>query len=117
MANSLQQIEIGGRTIWVEVTDIQSQGNKSTHLGFANTANPGPAAAVEVLAKVDIVETLQALVSPVHDALKALAPKEATVELTLGFTVKGNLFVAAGEGNAGLKVTAKWTFDPKPPQA
>ena len=113
MANSLQQIEIGGRTIWVEVTDIESRANRPANAEFANTSNSGLGTAAEVLTKVDIRDTLQALVTPVHDALMALAPKEATVELTLGFAIKGNLFVTAGEGNASLKVTAKWAFDPK----
>ena len=69
---------------------------------------------INVLASVDLRETIQTMMVPLHAAMKALAPDEATVELNLGFAVKGNVFIASGEGSASIKVSAKWKFGGKP---
>jgi hypothetical protein len=35
---------------------------------------------------------------------------EVTMELSLGFTAKGHIFVAQAEGDAALKLSLKWTL-------
>lgn len=108
MATSLQQIEIDGRSIWVEVSDITAPVTSE----FSNTSNTVLENASEALQSLNIADTLRTLVGPVHAALQDMKPQEITVELGLGFSVKGNLFVATGEGSANLKVSAKWKMDP-----
>ena len=117
MAKTLQKIKIDGKEILVEVSDIvppvSHSVSKAGGTKFADTsALSGDA--INVLASVDMRETIQTMMVPLHAAMKALAPDEATVELNLGFAVKGNLFVASGEGSASIKVSAKWKFDAKP---
>lgn len=113
MANSLQQVEIEGRVIWVEVANLDTADSRPSPR-FVNTSAGAADAATTALAKVNMADTLQTLITPVYKALKAIGPDEANVELTLGFGVKGDLFVAKGEGNASLKVSAKWKFESKP---
>ena len=117
MAKTLQQIQIDGQKIWVEVSDLVppvSQTPSKAGGGKFTDTSALSGEAVNILASVDIRETIQTMMAPLHAAMKALAPDEATVELNLGFAVKGNLFVASGEGSASIKVSAKWKFDAKP---
>ena len=114
MSNSLQQIQIEGKTIWVEVSELATAAAPSGSSKFANTSAGASEAVTGALGKAAIAETLQALVTPVYSALKAMAPNEANLELTLGFGVKGDVFVAKGEANAALKVSVKWKFDGEP---
>ena len=93
-----------------------SQQNK-----FANTSAQGSAQnAVEAVGKIDFNRTLSAIVTPIHTALRAMAPEEVSVELGLGIKGEVGIFVASSEGNASVKITAKWKFgtppqDPKKP--
>ena len=112
MANNLQQIEIEGRVIWVEVANLDTADSRQSPR-FVNTSAGVTDAVATVLGKVNMADTLQTLITPVYNALKAIGPDEANVEFTLGFGVKGDLFVAKGEGNASLKVSAKWKFESK----
>lgn len=107
--SALQKFEIDGKTILVEVADISSQDTTSPDARFQNTSAMGDAAAA--LMQINFTETLQTILKPVFQALEAVKPDEANVELTLGFGVKGDLFIAKGEGNASLKISAKWKFE------
>ncbi len=109
MSNTLQQINLGGTLVWVEVSDIghASAGSdpfERTSAGAGDLAEQ----ASQQLAKADIGPTLQAVFEPVHRALSGTGPQEVTVELSIG--IKGGLgfFIASGEANASLKVSAKW---------
>ena len=109
MSNTVQQINLGGTLVWVEVSDI---GRASTGTDPFERTNAGASEIAEQasqqLAKADIGPTLQAVFEPVHRALAGTGPLEVTVELSIG--IKGGIgfFIASGEANASLKVSAKW---------
>ena len=111
MATRLQALVLGGRTVWVEVADVEPEasiGGKTTR-----TSSPGAAgtqAAAQALTQVDLGSTLTAILAPVHDTLQRMSPDEVSVELSLGMKGEVGFFVAKGEGNAALKISAKWTF-------
>lgn len=109
MGIKLEPIEVGGSTIWVEVEDIAAA-SAAPDGKTAKTRGTSAAPALDTLAKVDIASTLNAIIQPVHDALKAAGPQEVSVELSLGLKGEVGVFVAKSEANASLKVTAKWKF-------
>lgn len=116
MATTLQAIEVDGRTIWVEVEDIRIAGDRLQTRGgkFADTDASGPVdAAIQSVAKVDVESALDTLIAPIHRALDKVRPEEVSIELSLGLKGEVGVFVAKGEGNASVKVTAKWKFPPK----
>ena len=111
MATRLQALVLGGRTVWVEVADIEPEagtGGKTTRT--SSPGAPGAQAAAQALAQVDLGSTLTAILTPVHDTLRRIGPNEVSVELSLGLKGEVGFFVAKGEGNAALKISAKWTF-------
>jgi hypothetical protein len=124
MTSTLQSIELGGQTIWVEVSDIAAPtanaagSSNAPRSKTAKTSATGAERAADSLAKADIASTLAAIIGPVHAALAAVAPEEVSVEFALGLKGEVGVFVAKSEGNASLKITAKWKFPPgKPAQA
>lgn len=120
MSSRLQAINIDGQTIWAEVSDIEIPAGdigaprRNAVTGkTAKTSAAGAGLVVDSIAKVDIAQTLVAIVGPVHaafDALGAFKPEEASVELSLGLKGEVGVFVAKSEANASLKVTVKWKF-------
>jgi Trypsin-co-occurring domain 1 len=116
MTTTLQAIEVDGRTIWVEVEELRIAGDRPQARGgkFADTSASGPVdAAVQSVAKVDIESVLDTLIAPIHRALGKVRPEEVSIELSLGLKGEVGVFVAKGEGNASVKVTAKWKFPAK----
>lgn len=114
MASTLQQIDIGGQPVWIEVTNIPVSASLDKPGRFADTSAVGSAQdAANLVGKVNFSETLNAVVGPVYAALKTMAPEEATVELSLGIKGEVGVFVASSEATASIKVSAKWKF-PKP---
>ncbi len=114
MSSTLQAINLGGQTVWVEVSDVAAA--RRPHSEFAPTSegvNAVVDGAVEQLAKADIGPTLKALISPVYEALKGSGPEEVSVELSIGIKGEVGFFIAKGEGNASMKVSAKWKFPAK----
>lgn len=116
MSRTLQQVEIEGQAIWVEVTDINLANPRTADLWagkFSNTATRGAAEQVaETIIKVDLSATLAAVIGPVKTALEKFRPDEVNVELTLGFKGEVGVFIASGEANAQVKVSAKWKPEP-----
>lgn len=108
MSTSLQHITIDGKTVLVEVAGLASAASAAP-LGNERFSHPPPVSTAPH--EVDIAQTLQTVVAPVFRSLQAMAPDEANLELMLGFGVKGDVFVAKGEANASLRVTAKWKFE------
>ena len=112
MAASIRPLNVNGTTIWVEVEDtvVQPPTRSTTTRGggTVDTSSEAAQIAADGLTKVDIAATLQAILQPVHQALQASKPDEVSVELSLGLKGEIGVFVAKGEGNASLKVTAKW---------
>lgn len=115
MTTHLQSFEIDGQTVWVEVDDLtvtsQSSGGApqtKTEKTDASSAATGALAKIE---SVDIAKTLKAIVAPVRSALDAAKPDEISVEVSLGIKGEVGVFVAKSEGNASIKVTAKWKLE------
>lgn len=107
---SIQQFEIDGQKVWVEVADVSVSNPSPGRERFANTsAGSSPASAVaKAVEKADISATLKTVVGSVQHAMAALKPDEINVELTLGFKADVGVFIASGEANAQVKVSAKW---------
>lgn len=123
MPVSLQQIEIDGQPIWVEVAEVNVvpvRGGAASDERFARTSatRGGQASGVtEALSSVDLSATLAAIVGPVRATLDRFTPDEVTLELALGFNGKVGVFVASGEANAQVKISAKWKPAPARPAA
>jgi len=106
---ALKEIQVGDQTILVEVSDLFVQGGAAGAAGgrFQETA------ASEAVPE-DIGERVSGLVramtAPIQQALKTAEAAEWTLELTLGFKGESGIpFIAKGEANGAVKVTAKWT--------
>ena len=113
MSTTLQPVDVEGTTIWVEVTDTPVVAPRVPAGKFAETsAQDATQNAVDAIGKVDVATTVNALVAPIHQGLAKLAPSEIAIELELGIKGTVGVFVASSEGNASVKITAKWTFPP-----
>ena len=107
MARRIEQMEIDGRMVWVEVESVAPvAGSPTANSRFAETS--AATATADALKKVDVASTLEAVVSPVKHALDVFRPDEVSLELTLGFKADIGVFVASGEANAQLTVNVKW---------
>jgi hypothetical protein len=109
MSSTLQQVEIDGQVIWVEVDDLRvlTPGSRDVSAGkFADTSARTNVA--ETISKVDLSATLDAVVGPVKKALDKFTPDEVNLELTLGFKGEVGVFVASSEASAQVKVSVKW---------
>lgn len=107
MTRQIEQIEINGQTVWMEVESVSPVvAGKAGGGEFSDTS--AATATADALKKVDVASTLAAVVSPVKDALDSFKPDEVSLELTLGFKADIGVFVASGEANAQLKVNVKW---------
>lgn len=103
---ALHEITLNGEQVLVEVVDLPVEGGGAG--GWEYTANPGDETPPGDLAQ-RVRGLLGALTSPVHEALRAAAADEWSVQITVGFKAgSGVPFLAAGEANAAVKVTAKW---------
>ncbi|MDH3210375.1 MAG: hypothetical protein OEM00_08610 [Burkholderiaceae bacterium] len=110
MSNKIEPFKINGATVFVEVSEIGTGISRSNRAKIENTATSAEYFADEIT-KVELSDTLSAIVGPVHEAFKAAKPAEVSVELCLGFKGEVGVFVAKSEGSAALKITAKWTFE------
>lgn len=108
MATRFESILVGGQQVWVEVDAIPVPAGKTSSTS---------AVEAEVLAakltSIDIGGPLRAILEPIHEGMKALAPEEVSVEVSLGLKGEVGVFVAKSEGSAAVKVTAKWKFLPR----
>ena len=117
MSIKLESMLIGGQTVWVEVTDVVAERTRAVTTKTAKTSRAAKTAKTSAgelagdLTKVDIARTLSALVGPIREGLKAIAPDEVSVELNLGLKGEVGVFVAKSEGSASLKITAKWKIE------
>jgi hypothetical protein len=105
----LEQFEVDGQTIWVEVADLAATRSPASKL--ANTSANGTAPSDKVtqaVQSVDLVAPLKIVANSVHKALEALQPDEVTTELSLGFKADVGVFVASSEASAQVKITMKW---------
>jgi len=113
MSRTMQQFEIDGQRIWVEVEDVPITATSK----FSNTAAGGGAELAATVTSVDLSATLRALIGPVRAALESFKPDEVSVELSLGLAGKVGVFVASSEASAQIKISAKWkpTVATEPP--
>lgn len=107
-------VEINGKTIWIEIDQvdvIQPKSVKSDHPSdLRNNATPvGPVPDYIKDKVASVGETLDAVVSSVEQSIDKLSPDEWSIELNLGFAGEKRIpYIAKGEMNGSIKVTAKW---------
>ena len=104
---ALRQATIGGKSVWIEVAEVPIEGKAGTEgkARFENTSVPEKVG--------DLADNIRDLVSvvtaPVHAAFAGSKAEEWSIELNVGFKGETGLpFVAKGEANAAVKITAKW---------
>jgi len=107
--SKLERILIGGREVWIEVSEVElsASGSQKT----VKTSRATPSGPLSELTNVDVSTVLSAILEPMHVALEKLKPEEASVEISFGIKGEIGFFVAKSEGNAAIKVSAKWKFD------
>jgi len=104
---ALKEITVDGEVILVEVTDLPVEGGAVRGSGgrFEYTAAGGD------MGKY-ISGLVQAMTKPVQRAIDGAGASEWTLELNLGFKGETGLpFIAKGEAEGAVKVTAKWNKD------
>jgi hypothetical protein len=105
MTTRLQRVMLADKAIWIEVADSAVTDSRYQ----ATTAKEPADKAAEWARSVDLAPTLSGVVEPVREALKGLAPGEVTIEFSVGFKGEVGFFLAKGETNGTLKITAKWS--------
>ena len=107
-------VEIDGKTIWIEVEEIEVSSVESSAGGREHPSDLRPTAtptgAFDELKKAASVgDTLEAIVGTIRRGIDKMSPHEWSVEVTIGFAGEKNIpFLAKGSVNGGVKVNAKW---------
>jgi hypothetical protein len=114
----IEPFEFRGKTIYIEVTEAQLDREPALLAGSGQELPDylEPTAVKDkVIAAGDIVrDTIAALAETVHQGLATLEPDEWKLEVNLGFKGKTGLpFVAEGEANGAVKVSATWKRKPE----
>jgi hypothetical protein len=115
---SVQHVRIGDLTVLVETVPVDSADELATADG-AGAGAPSSRGGVDMEGTSvestlrDTAErircTVAAVVAPVADAMQGVRPHEWTVEMSIGFKGGAGIpFVANGEANGAVKVSAKW---------
>lgn len=108
---ALREITLGDQAILVEVADLEVEGQApgGAGEGFEYTSLSGEVGDV----KDRIYQLVKTLAAPIREALKDAAADEWSLKVCLGFKGQTGLpFIASGEANAAVKVTAKWKKGP-----
>ena len=113
MSRTLEKIDIGGQTIWIETDAVTPATHNLTIGKYANTDATGATQrTVDIIEEVDIDTTIRSVVDKVHGALLAaggaIKPDEFAIDFSLGLKAGVGAFIASGEINAQIKVSAKW---------
>lgn len=102
---ALREITIDNQKIWVEVADLEIEGQPAGNRR-ENTSRAQQLG--DMRGRLD--QVLQVVTAPVQAALRTAGAAEWSIEISIGFEGGvGVPFLASGEANAALKVTAKWT--------
>ena len=102
---ALKEVSLGGKAILLEVVDLEVEEASEGDPDFENTS---------VREKVgDLADSIRDLVevvtAPARAAFEGSQAEEWAIELNIGFKGEtGWPFVAKGEANAAVKITAKW---------
>lgn len=99
---ALKEIKLNGKAVLVEVAELDARGVGRDRGGeLAGSGDQDLAQRIE-----DLVATLS---SPVQRAFRGSGAEEWSMEVNFGFKGETGLpFIAKGEANAAVKVTAKW---------
>jgi len=111
MPSHLQPFTLAGRTVWIEISDTEADPAVKEKISKTSAGAMAQQGTGD-LARADLGPTLTAVFDSVHEALRAYRPSELNVEVALGIKGEVGFFIAKGEGNASLKVSAKWAFPP-----
>jgi len=111
MSSTLVPVKFGDQNVWVEVTDHSIVPPPKAELTEKTAAGSRLAMGID---SEDLVKTLQAVLGPVHSAMKSFKPDELNVELSIGFELSAGFFVASSTGSAALKIAATWDLSSKP---
>lgn len=113
-------VEIDGKTIWIELEDIEVQqsagviGNSSDQQLPAMPDGAEPVGVGSYLREkaTNITEELEAIVGMIGRGIEKVSPDEWSIELSIGFAAEKDIAIpyisAKGKGEGGIKVTAKW---------
>ena len=111
-------VEIDGKTIWIEVEEIEVSSVESVELSEGGREHPSdlrptatPTGAFDELKDkaASVGDTLEAIVGTIGRGIDKMSPHEWSVEVTIGFAGEKNIpFLAKGSVNGGVKVNAKW---------
>jgi hypothetical protein len=102
---ALKEVSLGGKTILVEVAELPVEGKAGQADRFENTAMREK---VGDLAN-SIRDLVEVVTAPARAGFEGSQAEEWAIELNIGFKGQTGLpFVAKGEANAAVKITAKW---------
>jgi hypothetical protein len=105
----IEPFEFHGKTIYIEVTDAQLGLSVASGQGLPDDMEYTGLKDKAITAADAVRDTIAALAKTVHQGLGGLAPDEWKLEVNLGFKGKTGLpFVAEGETNGAVKVSATW---------
>ncbi len=103
---ALKEITLNGKTVLVEVAELgANRGGRDRGGELTGCGDQDLAQRIE-----DLVATLS---SPIQAAFRGSGVEEWSMEVNFGFKGETGLpFIAKGEANASVKVTAKWKGAP-----
>lgn len=113
-SRKISPVTIDGKTIWVEVEDIQIDALRATEArkrptDLRETAEPTGALDVLKQKVISVGDTLEAIVGSIGKGVDKVNPDEWSVEVTIGFAGEKQIpFLAKGSVDGGIKVNAKW---------
>ena len=102
----IQPLKFGEQTIYIEVSDVNEFGKADAEKDRFEQVN-----AIDEIKESgsQVHGTIKALSETVQSALADAQPNEWSLEINLGFKGKSGIpFIAEGEANGSVKVTAKW---------
>lgn len=112
----ISPVEINGKTIWIEVEDIDitqpispPRDNRPNDLLDDDAAPVGPMSDYFKDKVSSVADTLEAVVGAIDKGISKISPDEWSIEVNIGFEGEHNIpFLAKSSVNGGVKVNAKW---------
>ncbi|QTR49522.1 CU044_2847 family protein [Candidatus Thiothrix anitrata] len=112
----ISPVEINGKTIWIEVEDIDitqpivtPRDNRPSDLLDDDAAPVGPISDYFKDKVSSVADTLEAVVGSIDKGISKISPDEWSIEVNIGFAGEHNIpFLAKSSVNGGVKVNAKW---------
>lgn len=108
----IEALEFNGESIFIEVTEIEQVEGKAPSKKTKGKKDGFEKASTEedmIAAGERVRSTISALAATIHQGLSKTSPSEWALEVNIGFKGKAGIpFIAEGEANGAVKVTAKW---------